>query len=133
MTDQSAPTPPPAPKPKPSVLILCKDLFFSSQIHGAVQRAGLVGRTCLSMNGCLDQLQQGGIRDVIVDLEIPDLDLVKLRNEAPSPCRVTVFGPHVKVDLFEVAKQAGCDAILTRGQASAKLDALLREWNTDNT
>ncbi len=122
-----------ATKPRPSVLILCKDLFFSSQIHGAVQRAGLVGRTCLSQSGCIDQLSQGGIRDVIVDLEMPDLDLRALRNAAASPCRLTVFGPHVKVDLLAAAKEAGCDAILTRGQASAKLDQLLKNWNEANS
>ncbi|HWL08444.1 MAG TPA: hypothetical protein VNQ76_08570 [Planctomicrobium sp.] len=118
------------PKPNPSVLILCKDLFFSSQIHGAVQRAGLVGRTCLSVGGCVDQLKLGGIRDVIVDLQIPELDLPALRAAAVPPCRLTVFGPHVNVDLFAVAEQAGCDAILTRGQASAKLDAMLMKWNS---
>ncbi|WP_437190967.1 hypothetical protein [Planctomicrobium sp. SH527] len=117
-------------KPQPTVFVLCKDLFFSSQLHGAVQRAGLVGRTCLSTAGCLEQLKAGTARDVIVDLEqVSAEDLHALRAAAPSPCRLTVFGPHVKVDLFEVAKSIGCDAILTRGQASSKLDAMLKQWN----
>jgi len=113
----------------PTVLLLCKDLFFSSQLHGAIQRAGLTGRTCLSVSGCLDQFQNGGITDIIVDLQLPDLDLNALRAGAPAPCRLTVFGPHVHEDLFQMAQQAGCDAILTRGQASAKLDSLLKQWN----
>lgn len=117
-------------KPQPTVFVLCKDLFFSSQLHGAVQRAGLVGRTCLSTAGCLEQLKSGTARDVIVDLEqVTADDLKALREAAPSPCRLTVFGPHVKVDLFAVAESIGCDAILTRGQASAKLDSLLKKWN----
>ncbi|SFH83175.1 hypothetical protein [Planctomicrobium piriforme] len=118
-----------APKPAPSVLLLCRDLFFSSQLHGAVQRAGLVGRTCLSNSGCIDQLALGGIRDIIVDMETPDLDLPALRAAAGSGCRITVFAPHVKEELFAKAEQAGCDAILTRGQASSQLDRMLKTWN----
>jgi hypothetical protein len=116
-------------QPPVTVLLLCRDLLFASQLHGAILRAGLKGRTCLSQDGCLEQLKQPGIRDVIIDLETPDLDLPALRQASPAGCRLTATGPHVKTELFEVARQAGCDTILTRGKAFSQLDTLLRKWN----
>jgi hypothetical protein len=111
----------------PNVFILCRDLFFSSQVNGAVQRAGLVPRTCLSWSGCREQLSQAGeLLFIVADLEFPELDLRELKQRLPDGCRVIVFAPHVRTELFESAEEAGCDRILTRGQASAQLEKILR-------
>ena len=109
------------------VLILCKDLMLSSQIHGAVQRAGRQGRTCLSIDGCLKQLAAGPVAWLIVDLETPDLDPVQIRSAAGENCRVIGYAPHVREELFEAAEAAGWTAALTRGQAVRKVESLLRE------
>ncbi|WP_437185292.1 hypothetical protein SH668x_002393 [Planctomicrobium sp. SH668] len=109
-----------------NVLVLSKDLFFTSQIHGAVQRAGRKGRTCLSMNGCLQQLSTGPHDCILIDLEMPELDFARLREAAGPDCKMYAYGPHVRVELFEAAQKGGCDAVLTRGQACAKIEAALR-------
>lgn len=108
-----------------SVLILCKDLFFSSQLHGAVQRAGRQGRTCLSQAACLQQLEGNPIRFVIADLELPELNLAELKAAAGPAVQVIAYGPHVREDLFAAAQAAGCDHILTRGQASKQIERFL--------
>jgi AmiR/NasT family two-component response regulator len=109
-----------------NVLILCRDLFFSSQLQGAAQRAGGQPRLALSQTQVLSILNEGPADAVIVDLETPNLDLPALRAALPSPGRLLAFGPHVRAELLESAAQAGCDAVLTRGQAAAALEEVLR-------
>lgn len=113
--------------PLADVLILCKDLMLSSQIHGAIQRAGRKGRTCLSVGGCLQQLAAGPIAWLIVDLETPELDVVQLKAAAGVNCRLIGYAPHVRDDLFEAAESAGWTAVLTRGQAVRKVESLLAQ------
>lgn len=117
--------------PPADVLILCKDLMLSSQIHGAIQRAGRKGRTCLSVGGCLQQLAAGPIAGpiawLIVDLETPELDVVQLKAAAGVNCRLIGYAPHVRDDLFEAAESAGWTAVLTRGQAVRKVESLLAQ------
>lgn len=111
----------------PSVLVLCPDLFFASQIQGAIQRAGRVGRTCLSQAGLEKQaatLPPGGW--IIVHLMAPGLDLPRLRAAAPQS-RLLAFGPHVKETALRAAAEAGCDRVLTQGQAASQLDQILAE------
>lgn len=111
------------------VLLVCKDLLFTSQLQGAVTRAGRVGRTCLSVKGCVDQLQQleGSVRDVVIDLELPQLDFNVIREAAGDGVRLIGFGPHVREDLFAAAGRSGCNLLLTRGQAASQLEAVLTE------
>lgn len=108
-----------------SVLVLCKDLLFSSQIHGVIQRSGRQGRSCLSQAGCLEQLASGNIQFVIIDLELPELNLAELKAVAGTGCRLIGYAPHVREDLFSAARAAGCDAVLTRGQTISRLEKLL--------
>jgi len=111
--------------PVADVLILCKDLMLSSQIHGAVQRAGRRGRTCLSISGCLQQLNAAPVSYLIVDLETPELDPVQLKEAIGPECRIIGYAPHVREELFEAAQAAGWDAALTRGQAVRKIETIL--------
>jgi len=109
-----------------NVLILSKDLLFSSQLHGAVQRAGRQGRTCLSQPGCLQQLEAAQAEYIIIDLAMPDLNLAEVRVAAGPDCQLIGYAPHVREDLLAMAQQAGCDTILTRGQAAKMIEKLLR-------
>lgn len=111
-------------RPDPSVLVLCKDLMFSSQLNGAVQRAELVPQTCLGIKTVEDSLQKYDINWVIVDLETEGVDLSKLREA--TGCKLIGFGPHVHVDRLAAAQAAGFDYVLSRGQISNGLDQLLR-------
>lgn len=115
----------------PNVLILCKDLLFTSSLHGAVQRAGLRGRTCLSVDQCMTQISEIGdsLRCLIADLEQPDLDLHQLKAALGSRARLIVFGPHVRTELFDAAQAAGADLLLTRGQAHSLMDSVLAKFS----
>jgi DNA-binding NarL/FixJ family response regulator len=117
------------PQSTADVLILCQDLFFTSQLTGAAQRAGRQPRTCLSVEACRKALEEAGeqARWVVVDLELPGTDLSQLKSALPEACRLLAFGPHVHTAQIESARSAGCDVVLTRGQAAAQLEEYLRE------
>ncbi|WP_417848251.1 hypothetical protein [Thalassoglobus sp.] len=110
-------------RPAPNVLILCKDLMFSSQLNGAVQRAGLVPQTCLGQITLTQSLSQYEIQWVIVDLETEKLDLEALRSATTG--KLVGFGPHVHTAKLGAAQEAGFDFVLSRGQISRGLDQLL--------
>jgi CheY-like chemotaxis protein len=111
-----------------NVLVVCADLFFSSNLHNGVKQAGHSSKTALSGPQALSLLEQGDYAWVVVDLEMPGVDLRALKEAcARQPaCRLIAFGPHVQVDLFEKAREAGCDQILSRGQAAGGLARLLQ-------
>lgn len=109
--------------PAPNVLIVCKDLLFSSQLNGAAKRAEKVPQTCLGQKTALESLSQHQIEWIIVDLEMEGLDLPLLR--ASTSGKLVGFGPHVHVDRLNAAKEAGFDFVLSRGQISSGLDQLL--------
>jgi hypothetical protein len=80
------------------------------------------------------------VRALIVDLEAPEaIDLIRAarglsttppRPDAPAsrePVRILAFGPHVAVDRFEAAREAGADEVLARGAFDRRLPDLLRE------
>lgn len=100
--------------------------MFSSQLNGAVQRAGLIPQTCLGMKTCLEALERGGMRWVIIDLELPGVDVNAIHNARHDGCRLLSFGPHVHEELLQNAKAAGCDFVITRGQAASGLDKYLQ-------
>lgn len=112
---------------EPQILVLCADLLFGSQIHGAIQRAGRIGRTCLSQKTCLQlapTLPPGGW--IVVNVEQPELDLAALRVAAPQ-AKLLAFGPHVHADLLRAAQDAGCDYVWTRGQMASQFEQLLTQ------
>ncbi|MCA8998671.1 MAG: hypothetical protein KDA80_16850 [Planctomycetaceae bacterium] len=113
----------------PQVLLLCKDLFFTSQLHGAIKQAELVGRTCLSMEQCQKQIREhrDSVVAVIADLEQDGFDVAALKGEMAESARLIVFGPHVREDLFVRAKDGGADVLLTRGQAASSMGQLLAD------
>lgn len=112
----------------PDVLILCPDLFFSSQLHGAVQRAGLVGRTCLSQKSCIEQLTGPKVRWIVADLEAASLDLPALMPALSTEQCLLAFGPHVQVERLEAARAAGAHEVWSRGQVASQLEHWLRSF-----
>lgn len=112
-------------RPTPDVLILCKDLMFSSQLTGAVQRAGLVPQTCLGPKTLADGLKSDKTKVAVIDLECPGISITEIRRAAT--CRLIGFGPHVHERLLESARSAGFDDVLTRGMIFQQFEALLTQ------
>jgi len=108
-----------------AVLVLCNDLFFGTQLTSAIKRAEMTPLTCLGMKTCLDRLNDEA-NWVIIDLELPGLDLAQIVAAKPDGCKLIAFGPHVHVDKLEAAVQAGVDMVLSRGQIASGLEEILQ-------
>ncbi len=108
------------------VLVLCSDLFFSTQVANMVRQAGFEAVLELQPARAVGLLTSGCWAGVLVDVEAGGVDLAALvasLGEAPRP-RVVAFGPHVHKARLDAAEAAGCDAVLTRGQISSNPQGL---------
>lgn len=110
----------------PSVLILTSDLFFSTRLSSAAMSAGHAVQTIMSASDAMNHAASGEFSIIVVDLEMPGLDLRKLvqQTKSTSTTSVLAFGPHVREDLFENARAAGCDEVLARGAIEGRLRRL---------
>ncbi len=115
-----------------SAILLTADLLCSSQVAGAAARAGVAISTAMNVTALLEQAE--GKKLAVLDLAMPELNvggldvtvlLPRLRERSPG-IRIVAFGPHVKEDLLQHAQQAGCDAVLTRGQFHMQTEEVLR-------
>jgi CheY-like chemotaxis protein len=107
----------------PRVLIVCSDLFFSTQLRSSAERAGAQVELELQGSQAVQRATAGRFDVIVVDLESPGLDLGNLiasQPEAPRP-RVIAFGPHVQEQRLSAARAAGCDQVVSRGQISTSL------------
>ena len=110
----------------PRVLLLCGDLFFSTQLRSAAQAQGVSVDVELQAPRAVERAASGGYRLIVVDLEFANLDLPALLSELPVENRphVLAFGPHVQAQRLKAARDAGCDHVVPRSiavEAIAKL------------
>ncbi|MEM8865237.1 MAG: hypothetical protein AAGF31_06775 [Planctomycetota bacterium] len=102
----------------PTIFLVSGDLLAGSQFEGATRTAGAMLRTLgpdKVLTAAAEQLPQL----VVFDLAAPVGDLAgkvtQLKALSPPPA-VIAFGPHVQEQRLQQAADAGCDAVLTRGQ-----------------
>lgn len=109
--------------------IFSRDLMFSSQAAGAAKSAGLETQTV--MNAQLIESDAECI--VVVDLTVSNLDIATVIGELKSltpPAKVIAVGPHVHEEKLAAAQQAGCDLVMSKGQASRELGAVLKQFTS---
>jgi hypothetical protein len=108
------------------VLVICSDLFFSTQVANMVRASGFEAVLEMQSARATGLLASGCWAGVVVDMEATGLDLAGLVTSLGPPPRprVVAFGPHVHTAKFEAAKEAGADALLTRGQISSNAQGL---------
>lgn len=99
--------------------------MFSSQATGAAKSAGLEPQTI----GQPGQVESRDRCVVVLDLTNPGMDIaatVASLKEHDSSTIVAV-GPHVHEAKLTAATEAGCDHVITKGQASRELASLLTQ------
>lgn len=112
--------------------LLSNDYFFSSQLKGDVQRLGLALQQIATADGLLEQLGDNSEDSlVLIDLTLGSLDLEvisKLKTLSPPPVAIIAYGPHVAAGKLSAAREAGCDQVLTRGQAHSEIANVLGQF-----
>jgi DNA-binding NarL/FixJ family response regulator len=110
------------------ILFLTADLMFSTRVLGAASAAG-IGLKIVPAAAGLAQVLTSDCRLVLIDLTLPSLDVsqvVPLIRAAAPAARILAFGPHVDEQALAAADQAGCDAVLTRGQFNQQYAQILQ-------
>lgn len=118
---------------QPTLLLVCSDLFFSTQLRSAAEQAGWRPLAELSAQTAASTAASESVRAVVVDLELPGLDIAEfvqgLGADLGPP--VIAFGPHVQEHRLQAAAAAGCRQVLSRGQIASSLQHVLQELHTN--
>ncbi len=112
----------------PAIVLVTADLFFGSKLQGTAVQCGIPLRMVSSIEACDPGLE---CRTVIVDLELPGFDPADFVERLAAPGRRIVgYGSHVRTALFEAARAAGFDELLSRGGLSTNLTERLAAWGS---
>jgi CheY-like chemotaxis protein len=123
------------------VLLVSPDLMATSRIAGLCREAGATLETLRA----LTDIPHGGPHDVILlDLqaivEDPAIVVTRARTlisgqpSAPTGQRPTIvaFGPHVARERLALARDAGADDVVSRGELLGGFAGLIRRWRGDH-
>lgn len=115
-----------------SVLIAVPDLLFRSKIRDAATQAGAETSSASTPDAVLEKARRSYPSVVVVDLgddRLAPFELIAALKSDPevSSTRVVGFFSHVRIDLRNAAKDAGCDVVLPRSAIISGLAGLLTE------
>lgn len=111
-------------------LLVVGDVFFSSRLRDTLKHLGIGAVSARTDAEVEAKLGEAHPSLVIVDLTIRSLDagaLVRRLKSAPAtrPIPVVAFAGHMEVERLRAASEAGADSVVTNGQISAGLPAIV--------
>jgi len=123
-----ATTPPPATSVRAArVIALLSDVMASTRLEAAARDAGCTLQTVARFDLVVTSIVAAAV--VVLDLTDPVFPFAEtfsqIRTRAPEAC-VIAFYPHVRDDLGQLARSAGCDFVLPRSRFFADPAAVLR-------
>lgn len=120
------------------ILYHSADLLWATRIKGTADALGIVARPVRSIDMLDARLADSPVRALIVDLDAPEIAINLINHlrspndsSTPRPIRIVAFGPHVAVDAFAAARNAGADQVLARGAFSRHLPDWLKALGSD--
>jgi len=112
-----------------AVVFCSGDLMFTSRAQGLANSQGVQLITAASPSGAIEACRQQPVALLIIDLAQHAAQVDHMVREAracdPAPQEIIAYAPHVHQKLLTAGKEAGCDAVLSRGQFHAQLSDLL--------
>lgn len=115
-----------------TILLLVPDLFFQARIETAARRMGLRVLKAVTWKAALEVAKKTPPAGVVLDLGAPAAAgpfkfLEKRRaDRALAGMRTLGFLDHVRADLAEKARKAGCSTVVTKNALSLDTDGYLR-------
>lgn len=120
----------------PFVFLLTDDLMTASRVQGAAAGSGVAITTVGGVSALLEMLTSSNAEIeashnqsprpfILIDLQTRNVDWAASLAELKSQARLLVFGPHVWKEPLELARQAGCDHVLTNGEFFANVEKWL--------
>jgi CheY-like chemotaxis protein len=113
-----------------SALVVSGDLFSTSKLVGDAKAAGCPLSIVANPADAPPRVTSVSATLVVIDLANVKADLAELvaqlRAAASQPISIIAYGPHVHEDRLQIARNAGCDQVLARGQFLANAQAFFR-------
>jgi DNA-binding NarL/FixJ family response regulator len=110
-----------------SILVLVRDLLFSSKILSEARAAGVAAKVVRDPDK-LDSVSDMEPRLLIADLALPGAIPAAANWGRAAPGRsVVAFVAHVDQSTIAQARQAGLDNVLTRGRFVQLLPQIIRD------
>ncbi|MBI4492278.1 MAG: hypothetical protein HY690_05745 [Chloroflexi bacterium] len=115
------------------ILALIDNLFFAARVDGVARHLGFAAIFARDAAEFRRLLREAPPDLVIVDMAGPTEvwePLVRELKAEPATAGVPIlaFGKHTQADLFKLARQAGCDKVLTNAQLGEQLPSLLADF-----
>lgn len=110
------------------IVLLSGDLMVISHVAGAARQGGFELQTASSAAQAEELCRGTAPAVLLVDLAVPSLDVAALLasvRASGTATKVIAFGPHVHEERLAVARAAGCDCVVSRGEFFRRLNALL--------
>lgn len=118
--------------PMPNVFLLSNDLMTTSRIQGAAVGAGVNVILAMNVDALRERLTSATDEKkplIVVDLQTHGIDWADALRELTTLGRVLAFGPHVWKEQLDLARQTGCDFVLTNGEFYSQMS----RWLSDPT
>ena len=115
-----------------TILLLVPDLFFQARIETAARRMGYRILKASDWKKALEAAKKSPPAGVVIDLGAPAAAgpfkfLEKKRSEKSlAAMRTLGFVEHVRADLVEKARKAGCSTVVSKNALSLDTDGYLR-------
>ena len=119
-----------------TIIVAVVDLIFRAKIAETARQVGRASVVATSPGAVLERAAAHHAALVVVDLADERLDpftTIRGLKEAPETrdARVLGFYSHVRTDLRDQARAAGCDVVLPRSAFVARLARLLESLGAD--
>ncbi|NNM86070.1 MAG: hypothetical protein HKL96_09995 [Phycisphaerales bacterium] len=115
--------------PAPQVLALVKDMIFAVKIVSTARSLGVRCQTVLSATGLAGACAAHQPALVIVDLDLPGLDVQAVASAVQAfgaHTRVVGYLSHTQVEMAAAAKAAGIAEVMPRSAFTRNLPELLQ-------
>jgi hypothetical protein len=112
------------------ILYCAADLIWATRIKRTGEAIGIACRPVKSLEKLEARLSESHPSALVVDLEAEAaLELIGALRRAeaggPERARVLAFGPHIRKDLLQAARDTGADDVLPRGAFDRELPEIL--------
>lgn len=120
------------------VLYHAADLLWATKIKGTADALGVPARPVRTIEMLDARLADSPVRALMVDLDASEVALALIRrlreagggkpgeDHPGTGITILAFGPHVSVELFQAARDAGADVCMARGGLAARMAEVLR-------
>jgi len=113
------------------IILLSQDLMISARLEGAARQHGLSMVTVRDQQAAVDVASDEDCRMIFVDLKLPKLNIealvISVRDCRDAHLPIIAYAPHVHEANLAAAREADCDAVVTRGQLDREAETILTE------